>query len=329
MFKKGPSTMLHRREFLGASLGAAAAAAIASGAPANKIRWAISGSIMFGRDADIDKIKTGAQMAAKYGFEGIEPFTFNVSRFLDKPLELKAVFDPLGLKLSTCSNGGDFVTAEGSKKTIDKNFKFSRDFLVPLGSKHLKVNIGGVGARPEGGTSVEDLKAVSVSLNELGKRVHEELGLKFGFHPHLGSVVENERETVFTLEHTDPKYVGLVPDTCHLVLGRMDPVKIVSQNWSRIVAIHIKDAPAKFRSLTVSPTAEERKDIYSLFKPLGTGGVDFVAFFKLLQEKNYDYWVDLDFDPPGPGEGTVEENLAGYTRYLQQTIKVWNAPKTA
>jgi hypothetical protein len=34
--------------------------------------------------------------------------------------------------------------------------------------------------------------------------------------------------------------------------------------------------------------------------------------------------VDLDFDPPGPGEGTVEENLAGYTTYLQKTIKVWS-----
>ena len=51
--------------------------------------------------------------------------------------------------------------------------------------------------------------------------------MKFGFHPHLGSVIENEQETNYALEHTDPKYVGFVPDTAHLVLGRMDPVKMV------------------------------------------------------------------------------------------------------
>jgi len=316
--------MLRRREFLGVGLGAAAAAAIASAVPANKIRWAISGNILFGRDADLDKIKTAAPLAAKYHFAGIEPFTMNVSRFLEQPMELKAVLDPLGLVLSTCSSGGDFVTPEGRKKTIADNVKLSRDFLVPMGCQHLKVNIAGGSPRKDEGTSVEDLKTISVSLNELGKQIHEELGLKFGFHPHLGSAVENEEETAFALAHTDPKYVGLVPDTCHLALGGMDPVKIVRENWSRIVAIHIKDAPAKFRTGKVNPTKEERKDMGSLFTTLGSGGVDFVAFFKLLKEKNYDYWVDLDYDPPRPGQGTVEENLINYTTYLQKTIKVWN-----
>jgi inosose dehydratase len=126
------------------------------------------------------------------------------------------------------------------------------------------------------------------------------------------------------LQHTDPKYVGLVPDTAHLSLGGMDPVKFVRENWSRVIAIHIKDTDPQFRNGKVTPTKEELGDMGLLYKTLGTGGVDFVAFFKLLKEKNYDYWVDLDFDPPRPGEGTVEENLANYTKYLQKTIKVWS-----
>jgi inosose dehydratase len=322
--RKEEKGMLRRREFLGVGLGAAAAAAIASAAPANKIRWAISGNILFGRDPDIEKIKMMAPLAAKYHFTGIEPFTMNVSRYLDKPAELKAVLDPLGLTFSTVSGGGDFVTPEGRKKTIEESFKYSKELLVPMGCKHLKVNIASGSPRKPEGTSIDDLKTISVALNELGKRVHEELGLKFGFHPHLGSAVENEEETAFTLAHTDPKYVGLVPDTCHLAIGGMDPVKIVRENWSRVVSIHIKDAPAKFRPGNVLPTPEERKDMGSLFTTLGSGGVDFPAFFKLLKEKNYDYWVDLDYDPPRPGQGTIEENLEHYTTYLQKTIKVWN-----
>jgi inosose dehydratase len=314
--------MLGRREFLGVSLGAAAA--VAAAAPGSKIRWAISGNILFGRDADLDRIKLGARQAAKFHFEGIEPFTTNVNRFLDQPLVLKEVLDPLGLTFSTCSSGGDFVTPDGSKQTIETNLKLARDFLRPLGSKHLKVNIAGGGPRREEGTSVADLKATCASLNELGKRVHDEAGMKFGFHPHLGSIVQNEHETRFALEHTDPKYVGLVPDTAHLSLGGMDPVKLVRENWSRVIAIHIKDTDPKFRGGKVTPTKEELGNMGLLYKTLGTGGVDFVAFFELLQQKNYDYWVNLDFDPPGPGQGTVEDNLANYTKYLQKTIKVWS-----
>jgi hypothetical protein len=62
--------MLRRREFLGVSLGAAA---VALAAADNKIRWAISGQIMFGRDADLDKIKGGAQQAAKFHFARSSP----------------------------------------------------------------------------------------------------------------------------------------------------------------------------------------------------------------------------------------------------------------
>ena len=144
--------MLCRREFLSLSLSAAAAAAAV---PANKYRWAISGQIMFGRNADLEKIKLGAQQAAKFHFEAIEPFTTNLTRFLDKPLVLKDVLDPLGLTFSTCSGGGDFVTPEGSKKMIESNVKLARDFLRPFGIKHLKVNIGGGGPRREEGTSLE------------------------------------------------------------------------------------------------------------------------------------------------------------------------------
>jgi len=311
--------MVCRREFLSVGLGAALASAAVG---ANKFRWAISGQIMFDRNADLDKIKLGAQQAAKFHFAAIEPFTTNLTRFLDKPLVLKEVLDPFGLTFSTCSGGGDFVTTEGGKRTIENNVKLARDFLRPFGAKHLKVNIGGKGRRQAEGPSVDDLKATCATLNELGKRVLEEAGMKFGFHPHLGSVIENERETRFALEHTDPKYVGFVPDTAHLTLGGMDPVKLVRENWSRVVAIHIKDTDPKYRKVT--PTSEESRNMQSLYKTLGTGGVDFVAFFDLLKQKNYDYWISLDFDAPRAGEGTVEENLANYTRYLQQTIKVWS-----
>ena len=53
---------------------------------------------------------------------------------------------------------------------------------------------------------------------------------------------------------------------------------------------------------------------------LGSGGVDFPAFFRILRERNYDGWVTLDFDAPRSGEGTVEQDMNSHRKYLLETL---------
>jgi sugar phosphate isomerase/epimerase len=60
----------------------------------------------------------------------------------------------------------------------------------------------------------------------------------------------------------------------------------------------------------------------NLYKRLGSGGVDFPAFFSVLREKNYADWITLDFDAPRPGEGTVEQDMDAHRKYLLETLHV-------
>ena len=115
----------------------------------------------------------------------------------------------------------------------------------------------------------------------------------------------------------------LVLDTGHATLGGIDPVKCLRDYYSRIAAIHLKDAEAKYNTANgwkgPAPSEEEHKRV-NLYKRLGAGGVDFPAFFRVLRERNYDGWVTLDFDAPRPGEGTVEQDMNSHKKYLLETL---------
>jgi len=288
---------------------------------AESMRFAVSGFILWGRDADLRRIDEGIENANRFGYEGIEPYVFDVNRFLDQPKVIKDRLDKAGLSLVTLSGGGVFTEPAKLPQTIEYNLHLIRDFIAPFGCKHLKINVEPNGERPKGGTTPDQLKTIAAGLNELGKHTGD-LGLKLGFHPHIWSAIENEHEMNTVLDRTDPKLVYLVPDTAHLVLGGMDPVKVVREHYSRIVAVHIKDTEAKYRNWRGPTPTKEQHAQASLYKPLGTGGVDFPAFFGALRERSYRGWVTLDVDEPRAGEASVTEYLAADTKYLRDKLHV-------
>ena len=171
--------------------------------------------------------------------------------------------------------------------------------------------------------SAENGKILARNLNEVGKRTMD-AGIKFAFHPHAWTLVERQPELDMVMELTDPKYVYLVLDTGHATLGGIDPVKALRDYYSRVASIHLKDAEAKYSTARgwrgPAPSEEEHKRV-NLYKRLGSGGVDFVAFFQELRRRNYDGWVTMDFDMPRPGEGTVEDDMNRHKKFLTETLK--------
>ena len=149
-------------------------------------------------------------------------------------------------------------------------------------------------------------------------------GIKFAFHPHAWTLVERQPELDMMMELTDPKFVYLVLDTGHATLGGIDPVKALRDYYPRIASMHLKDAEAKYSTgrgwRGPAPSEEEHKQV-NLYKRLGSGGVDFVAFFQELRRRNYDGWVTMDFDMPRPGEGTVEDDMNRHKKFLTETLK--------
>jgi inosose dehydratase len=308
--------MLSRREFLGASLGAAIAAR-ASALPADKMRYAMSGHQF---RTTPPHPETGIRMAAQYGYHGIEPFEDDMPQYLERPPEdFKKVLDASGLALCTIGSGGQYLDAAQLPQTIESNAARAR-YLAHFGCTHLKINlskrVGAANMSPAIG------KTVAKNLNEVGKRTAD-AGIKLAFHPHAWTLVERQPELDMIMDLTDPALVYLVLDTGHAALGGIDPVKCLGDYYSRVAAIHLKDAEAKYNTASgwkgPAPSEEEHRRV-NLYKRLGAGGVDFPAIFRILRERKFDGWVTLDFDAPRPGEGTVEQDMRSHKTYLLETL---------
>jgi len=308
--------MLTRREFLYTGL-AAAVAARAQALPGDRMRYAMSGHQF---RTTPPHPETGIKMAAQYGYHGIEPFQDDMPQYLKRPPEdFKALLDAAGLALCTIGSGGQYLDPAKIQETIDSNAARAR-YIAHFGCRHLKVNLSRrVGAE---NLSRDNGKILAKNLNEVGKRTAD-AGIKFAFHPHAWTLVERQPELDMMMESTDPKFVYLVLDTGHATLGGIDPVKALRDYYSRIASIHLKDAEAKYSTANgwkgPAPSEEEHNRV-NLYKRLGSGGVDFPAFFKVLRERQYDGWVTLDFDAPRPGEGTVEQDMNSHKRYLLETL---------
>jgi inosose dehydratase len=308
--------MLSRREFIGAGLGAVVAAH-ASALPGDKMRYAMSGHQF---RTTLPHPESGIKMAAAYGYHGLEPFQDDMPQYLKQPPDVfKKVLDESGLALCTVGSGGQYLDPAKIQETIDSNAARAR-YVAYFGCKHLKVNLSRrIG--PEN-LSLANAKILARNLNEVGKRTAE-AGIKLAFHPHAWTLVERQPELDMMMEMTDPKLVYLVLDTGHATLGGIDPLKCLRDNYSRIAAIHLKDAEAKYNTANgwkgPAPSEEEHNRV-NLYKRLGSGGVDFPAFFRILRERNYDGWVTLDFDAPRPGEGTVAEDMNRHKKYLLETL---------
>ena len=309
--------MLSRREFIGAGLGAAVARHAVS-LPGDTMRYAMSGHQFRGLKPHPD---TGIKIAAQYGYHGLEPFQDDMPQYLKQPPEVfKKVMDASGLALCTIGSGGQYLDPKGFQDTLLNNFERAK-YISHFGCKHLKVNLSRR-LGPEN-LSAANGRILARNLNEVGKRTMD-AGIKFAFHPHAWTLVERQPELDMVMELTDPKYVYLVLDTGHATLGGIDPVNALRTYYSRIAAMHLKDAEAKYSTAHgwkgPAPSEEEHNRV-NLYKRLGSGGVDFPAFFQELRRRKYDGWVTMDFDMPRPGEGTVDEDMIRHKKYLTETLK--------
>jgi inosose dehydratase len=78
------------------------------------------------------------------------------------------------------------------------------------------------------------------SINEIGRMVSEEFGLRLQFHPHADYHVETQVQTERFLTDTDPEFVSLCLDTGHLAYRRADVPEIIRKFPDRIGYVHIK-----------------------------------------------------------------------------------------
>jgi sugar phosphate isomerase/epimerase len=197
---------------------------------------------------------------------------------------------------------------------------FARGFLQPMGCTHWKNNMG---ARPEGGPSDDQLKRLAEISNEIGRKTLAH-GVRLALHPHIWGPMEREHEFRRVMELTDPRYVFLIMDTGHNVLGGMDVVKMTAEFLPRIAEFHLKDTFPQYRGNKATPTREQhgKKSVYA---SVGQGkGVDFPGVFKVMRDRKWKGWAVFDIDAPRPGDGTgtVDDNIAASVNYMRTALGV-------
>jgi inosose dehydratase len=239
--------------------------------------------------------------AREAGYQNVESFIHYFISFWDRPGELKAKTDEIGVRFVTISNGGPldmrFEDPSRHRKILDDHLRLVR-FIKKLGCDHLKINMGP--RRPDG-TTDEDLKQMAAVLNELGRRTTDE-GLKLGVHAHMWSQLENRREVDRILETTDPRHVWFVLDTGHITMAGIDPVELTGRLGHRIIEFHLKDVAPGHRGGAKARVDRNDPMKDPIFFALGTGGVDFTGIKAHLDRIGWNGWltVELDSSPARP-----------------------------
>lgn len=136
-----------------------------------------------------------------------------------------------------------------------------------------------------------------------------ERGVLAVLHPHVGTMVEQNYEVQRVLEGS---VIPLCLDTGHLLIGGTDPAELTRQAPDRIAHTHFKDVDAH-----VAAGVRDGRLTYTeavgqgMYRPLGSGDVNFQAIVGDLQEQGYQGWYVLEQDTilteQPRGEGPVTD----------------------
>jgi sugar phosphate isomerase/epimerase len=230
----------------------------------------------------------------------------------------------------TCINGGaagapdNFADPTLRQAVVENHFNMAR-FSRRFGCDHQKTNSGPrrtVDGNGVAETPLEDLKNIALTMEAVGKRCTEELGIKFGFHAHLGSQVATERELMYVLENTNPDHVFFVLDTSMVNMAGIDPIVLAKRLGNRICEFHLKDNARNTLHGAKPPMVDMPKDYFNnpISYPLGEGGVDFPGLVDYLRTSGWrgHLVVELETSP----WRTPKDSAAMTARYIRDTLKI-------
>jgi inosose dehydratase len=137
-----------------------------------------------------------------------------------------------------------------------------------------------------------------------------ERGITATLHPHVGTVVEKTAEVYRVL---DGSTIPLCLDTGHLLIGGTDPADLAAKAPERVAHTHLKDVNAALaeRVQRAELSYSEAVD-QGMYRPLGSGDVDFGAILRALDGAGYAGWYVLEQDTilhsePPAGSGPVTD----------------------
>ncbi len=119
-------------------------------------------------------------------------------------------------------------------------------------------------------------------------------GLKFAYHHHLGTVVENQADMDAFIAATSHS-VGFTIDTGHAALGGVKAIDVIERHPERIAHVHCKDIRGAVHA-QARRTGKSFLDgvLVGMFTVPGDGSIDFGAVMKALKTIGYSGWIIIE-----------------------------------
>ena len=240
------------------------------------------------------------------GFRGIQLRANVVTRYRDRPGELRDLLARRGLTFVALSSGNVPIDPSAEAGVIEQHVGHAR-FLREAGGLYLQL----IDERPRGReVQPADYGRLGRLLTEIGKRTAD-LGIPAAYHHHAGSIGEKPDEIERVVEASDPRYVRLLLDVAHYQVGGGDPAAAVRRYADRLLFLHVKDVRMAAPGAGGPPYQ---------FVELGRGSVDLPAVFGALRDVGFRGWAVVELDGvPEPGRTPKEANEIS-KRYLERTI---------
>lgn len=139
----------------------------------------------------------------------------------------------------------------------------------------------------------DDWRLFGERLDDVAAYVND-LGFRFAYHHHLGTVVETSDELERFFDATG-EHVGLVLDTGHALYGGIDPVEIIRSRPERVNHVHCKDIRSSRHAQFHAQGASFLDGVVGgMFTTPGDGDYDYSPFIRALAAVDYSGWIVIE-----------------------------------
>ncbi|NLM76663.1 MAG: TIM barrel protein [Ruminococcaceae bacterium] len=182
-------------------------------------------------------------------------------------------------------------------------------FMAACDITRMNVQATGVKGRPANQEELDyDLKAIT-AIGEMAKPY----GIMPCLHPHYNTTVMYESEIDFIMQNTDPELVAFGPDTAHMKAGNCDVVAVIRKYANRVQFTHLKDITSDGVEAAGMQAGVE---VYTNFRELGEGVIDFPSIFQILDDVGYDGYFTVELDR---SRFSHKESAARSMAYMKKT----------
>jgi inosose dehydratase len=249
-------------------------------------------------------------------------------RFPQEGTAVRTLLERYGLKLAS----GWHSTFLASKPYAEEEASFDAHLarLKAAGSRVVIVAectgaIHSDGSKPlrfASGLELLDASAwtrVYEGLDRLAERAATS-GMKVAYHPHMGTVIQDQRDVDRLMERT--KALSLLLDTGHLAFAGSDPLAVLRAHGKRVAHVHLKNIrPAVVEEVRTRRLSFEAAVRAGAFTVPGDGGIDFKPIFEHLATLGYSGWWIVEAEQDPAKANPLEYALRG-RRYIRETAGV-------